>query len=347
MRAETIADEIDVNIFKRVIKTCLAPTDESILLLSDEGTPSSRVAPAIHIAYRRALNELGIPFKQHVQTARFRGEAADPGLIEQLRRLPPRSAIIISMSNRLGSIGRVGLSFRKYARQNQHKFISASSFGGIRSEQAANIIDTFDIDYHDLQRNAARIKASMDAAREIHVTSKEGSDFIVNVDGKTAVANAGDYTRFGTGGNLPCGETYIPPEGRQGVEGTIVVDGSIRLRDQTILAQNPLELRIEKGKIARISDSPEGRMLANTLDWADAHAKNPDGNRRIGEFSMALNKKARVVGATIIDEKTFGTCHIANGSNAWFGGNIYAKIHLDHIIRHPKIHADGKRLLFD
>jgi len=47
---------------------------------------------------------------------------------------------------------------------------------------------------------------------------------------------------------------------------------------------------------------------------------------------------------TIIDEKAHNTAHIAIGSNYWFGGSIYAAIHLDQIFRNPKIYVDGREL---
>ena len=57
-----------------------------------------------------------------------------------------------------------------------------------------------------------------------------------------------------------------------------------------------------------------------------------------------MNPKAKIIGAMIIDDKTLGTAHIGIGSNYWFGGNIYAIIHLDQVFRNPKIYLDGKVL---
>ena len=85
-------------------------------------------------------------------------------------------------------------------------------------------------------------------------------------------------------------------------------------------------------------------MLEQTLLNAEKRAKHPWGIRRIGELGIGINEKARICGPTIINEKTLGTAHIALGSNAWFGGNIYAIVHLDQVFKDPKIWVDGQRI---
>ena len=63
--------------------------------------------------------------------------------------------------------------------------------------------------------------------------------------------------------------------------------------------------------------------------------------RLIEEVSFA-KVKAEIMGVTVIDEKALGTAHIAVGSNAWFGGTIYSKIHLDQVFRDAKVYIDDE-----
>ena len=58
---------------------------------------------------------------------------------------------------------------------------------------------------------------------------------------------------------------------------------------------------------------------------------------KIGELGIGLNKKASLIGCTVVDEKLLDTCHFAIGSNYWFGGPIKSKIHLDQVLKKPKI----------
>lgn len=66
--------------------------------------------------------------------------------------------------------------------------------------------------------------------------------------------------------------------------------------------------------------------------------------RRICELGIGLNPNASIIGAMIVDDKTLGTAHIGIGSNYWFGGNIYAIIHLDQVFKNPTIYFDGELL---
>ena len=111
-----------------------------------------------------------------------------------------------------------------------------------------------------------------------------------------------------------------------------------------MLIKKPIELTIKDGEITEIKGGEEAKQLENTLKWAASVAKNPGNVRRICELGIGLNPKASIIGAMIVDDKTLGTAHIGIGSNYWFGGNIYAIIHLDQVFKNPKIYLDGELL---
>ena len=98
------------------------------------------------------------------------------------------------------------------------------------------------------------------------------------------------------------------------------------------------------GNITEIKGNEEAKQLEATLKWAASVAKNPGNVRRICELGIGLNSNASIIGAMIVDDKTLGTAHIGIGSNYWFGGNIYAIIHLDQVFKNPKIYLDGELL---
>ena len=105
-----------------------------------------------------------------------------------------------------------------------------------------------------------------------------------------------------------------------------------------------LALWILRSSLPEIKGSEEAKELEKTLKWAASVAKNPGNVRRICELGIGLNPKASIIGAMIVDDKSLGTAHIGIGSNYWFGGNIYAIIHLDQVFKNPKIYLDGKLL---
>jgi leucyl aminopeptidase (aminopeptidase T) len=70
-----------------------------------------------------------------------------------------------------------------------------------------------------------------------------------------------------------------------------------------------------------------------------------DGDgRTIAEFGIGTNKKARLTGNVLEDEKVFGTVHIAFGSNKSFGGVTEAGVHIDCVIKDPVVFIDGERV---
>ena len=149
---------------------------------------------------------------------------------------------------------------------------------------------------------------------------------------------------MGKGGNLPAGEIYIPIN-KRAAYGKLVVDGSSRQKDSTVLCdKSPITMYVDGGEVKRIAGGKEARSLEKTYDWAVKRAKFPWGIKLLSELGIGLNEKAKIIGSTIIDEKAKNTAHIATGSNGWFGGNIYAIVHLDQVFKNPTIKIDGKKL---
>ena len=160
---------------------------------------------------------------------------------------------------------------------------------------------------------------------------------------KNAISNDGSYSKPSSGGNLPVGEVYIAPR-KDEVFGKVILDGSIKHRWGTYVVKSPVELDIERGQISEIKGGYEANLLRKSIKWAHNNSKFPWGVRRVGELGIGINPKAKIIGATIVDEKSLGTAHIGIGSNYWFGGSIYSIIHLDQIFRNPRIYVDGTRI---
>jgi len=67
--------------------------------------------------------------------------------------------------------------------------------------------------------------------------------------------------------------------------------------------------------------------------------------RNIAEFAIGTNKKAKLIGVMIVDEKVYGTCHFGIGASKHFGGKIECNGHSDHVIEKPTIYFDGKLIM--
>jgi leucyl aminopeptidase (aminopeptidase T) len=78
----------------------------------------------------------------------------------------------------------------------------------------------------------------------------------------------------------------------------------------------------------------EGKLKASAVE---GYVRNA---RSIGELGVGLNRKAKIVANMLEDEKVYGTCHFAVGSN--YDGDADALIHLDGLVKRPTITTINK-----
>ncbi len=329
-------------ILKKAFSPCLAAHHEKILVVGDTGTEGRMLAPVLSAGYYLAAKDLKLDVKLLLQGIKSKGDDAENAVVQSMSELK-EGIVILAMSDKLGGIGALGKSFRKYVKKYNHRFVSAMGLGDLKTEDAQYFLSAIDVPYKPMQAQHDAVKKMFDDAKEIHVTTPAGTNLYYDIEGIDGISADGNYTLPGTGGNLPAGEVYAPPNGNK-IEGKVVIDGSLRTHLHTMLPRHPVTLKIEKGNIVEISGGKEAKALGETLDWASTQAKNPGSVRRICEFGIGLNPKAQLMGAMIVDDKTLGTAHIGIGSNYWFGGSIYAFIHLDQVFKNPTITFDGKLL---
>lgn len=328
---------------KKVFTPCLGVKDEKMLIVGDIGYENRNVAAVMSGAYYLAAQQMKLDAKLIFQNVKSRGDVSDDDVVQGLSELKAGNIVILNMSDKLGNIQELGKSFRRWITKKNHRFISAMSLGDLATSNIELITKAIDVNYRPLQVQHEEIRKKMDAAKEIHITTPAGTDLHYNKEGIKALKADGNYTMPGTGGNLPAGEVYSPPNGKK-IEGKVVIDGSSRTHEHTLLIRKPIELTIKEGNIVEIKGGEEAKQLENTLKWAASVAKNPGNVRRVCELGIGLNPNASIIGAMIIDDKTLGTAHIGIGSNYWFGGTIYAIIHLDQVFKNPTIYLDGAKL---
>lgn len=335
---------IPIPIFENVFKNNLNVSSEQVLIVGDKGYgPSNLISPILTNAFSVAANNLGISNNVIYQTTKVRGDVADELFLRALKNLPPKSIVIMNLSNRIGDMNYLGKSFRTFCKLRGHRFLSAGSWGSLTNDYLKPIINTLDVDINSLEKEALKLKKKLDDASRVNILTKKGTDLEIGIEKMQAKVATGKYKEPGTGGNLIPAETYIPPAPLK-VDGRVVIDGSIRTNNRTMICKNPVILDIQKGIINSMNESTEARQLKNTLDWAIKRSKLPLNCKKICELGIGLNPKAKIIGATIVDEKTLGTAHVAIGSNSWFGGDIQSIIHLDQVFKNPIFKIDGRLL---
>ncbi|MFH1849964.1 MAG: aminopeptidase [archaeon] len=327
--------------FKKVLIDCLNIQKESVLLIGDLGYPTRRVPPLMLGCYALAAKSLNIPCSLAIQYPKLRGENCDEHVIEALLDSGEKNAIVLCTSGKLGKLDAIGRSFRKFIRERKHKFVSTPSLNDLPTHKYSSLIRAIDIDYRNLRKKGKELQNLFDEGKEIHVTTRKGTDLYYGIEGMKSTANVANLKAYSVGGNIPAGEVFVPCRDKQ-VSGRVVIDASIRIMETTLLIKKPVTIIIEHGEVTEIHGGEEARALESTLRFASETAKFPWGIRRVGEFGVGINSRAKVVGPTIINEKALGTAHIGIGSNAWFGGSIYAITHLDQVFTEPFIKIDGQ-----
>ncbi len=331
---------------KKVLKRCLHARKEKILLIGDKGFFNRRLSPMLTATYLLAAKELGMETTVVLQEPKNKGEFAEDKILKALLDQEEENIIITNVSINVGRLTHVTKSFRGTMRLKSNKFTSMSSLGALTNEHYPVVINAINVDYKKMQKTSAKLKEILDNGKKVQIKTKAGTNLKMSIKGHEAISNNGDYTSPGKGGNMPAGEVYIPPTIGT-ASGKIVVDGSMRHRKGTMLIKEPVIIKVKKGAIQSIKGDIESKMLTETLEWAASIAKRPENVWKIAELGIGINPNCRIIGQTTIDEKTIGTCHIANGSNAWFGGDIHSMIHLDHVLRDVTIIVDGKKIIVD
>lgn len=213
---------------------------------------------------------------------------------------------------------------------------------------------TVNIDYSELAERCKKLSEKFSDAVTVRVTSAGGTDILVPVEGRKPLDDNGDFSKPGSGGNIPAGEVFISPIVGDGIEsgcnGTIVFDGSMTFADGDSILQNPITVKVQGGFVTEISGGAEAKRLLKTISDAEAHSLQmekkgdlPQGQgeiykrnaRNIGELGIGLNPAATITGNMLEDEKAFKTCHFAIGEN--YDGDAPSLIHLDGVVRLPTI----------
>jgi aminopeptidase len=196
----------------------------------------------------------------------------------------------------------------------------------------------------ELLRLCEYYRRSLAGRDKVRITAEDGTDLNFRIKGRPVLVDDGfisreDIARGDVGLNIPSGEIFVAP-----LETT--AEGEIFFENVAIHGFGKVKglwLKFRKGKIAGY-DAFSGK--ANFTNFLKANTGEKD---RIAEFGIGCNPGARYTGGSIIiDEKIFGTVHIAIGNNTGaYHGKNKASSHLDLIkdMRRGQFFADGKLVM--
>ena len=336
--------EKNVSKFYKILKSSLKTNGEDLLIVSDYGKNNNTMASSIAYGYYLAAKKKGLNPTLLFQEPKKGFMNADPHVVQAIKKLEKNNLIILALSNKLGKFSDQN-SFRTFCKNRGHRFLSATGLGDVKTSYLDIFLEAMDVNYARLRKKGLAIKKQWDRANIIRVKTAAGTDVTFNVSGMEAIANIGEYHEPGTGGNMPAGEVYIPPQGYHGVNGKIVIDGSMKTENGALLVSSPLTIKVSDGRVTQL-EGKHAKLLERTFQKFENRAKYPERVRCIGELGVGINPGAVLIGSMIMDEKVMGTGHIAIGSNSWFGGVIKTLYHGDQVFKSPVYYVDDKKMQY-
>jgi leucyl aminopeptidase (aminopeptidase T) len=215
------------------------------------------------------------------------------------------------------------------------KGVRIATFPGITKEV---MIRGMNADYNAISKRTIQLQKILEKGKSVRVTAPAGTDISFNIAGRKIIPSKGLFHAKGESGNLPTGETFLAPvEGTS--NGVFVVDGS--MAGLGLIKNVNIKIEVENGYATKISGGIVAKKLKVMLDKVGKEARN------IAEFGIGTNDSAKLSGVLLEDEKVMGTIHIALGNNVSMGGSVNVPIHLDGVVKKPKVWMDGKLLMKD
>lgn len=186
-------------------------------------------------------------------------------------------------------------------------------------------IGTWDLTEADIRDATDRAKAAiarLNGKNWCRVTSPAGTDVRVCIEGRPALEVTPIKKRGQMMGPVPLWAEVAFAAVEDKTEGRIVVDGimlGIGLKGQV---NEPIEWRVDKGRVVSIEGGPEAQRLKEVIEGVE-------GATVIGEFAFGTSEKSPT--GTPSEKGLLGTVHFALGDNhnAYPGGQNVSVLHLD------------------
>jgi aminopeptidase len=205
-----------------------------------------------------------------------------------------------------------------------------------------NFWEAMQADYVAIGVQAEKVKARLSGAQEVRILADNGTDLTLKIGGRPLECDDGiiseqDIQAGALYLNMPSGEVcFAPPE--YSAQGRAVVEAAF-WQGRVV---RELVLNFDTGLASAIS-AAEGLELFREV----VGGGGKDG-ARLGEFGIGLNPAIeRVIGFTLLDEKIYGTIHLALGENRPLGGTNNSQIHWDLVLSKVTVLVDGLPLLQD
>jgi leucyl aminopeptidase (aminopeptidase T) len=220
----------------------------------------------------------------------------------------------------------------------------AKQFGISPDALVKTFWDAVNSDYAAVQTTGEKVKATLSAGKELHITSPEGTDLKVKVEGRPwfvsdGIISADDIQKGGpaVAVYLPAGEVYTTPVAGS-AEGKIVITQSF-FRGKEI---NNVAIIIVGGKVTSITGSGPGFE-----EWKKAYDAVADPGKDLVSFiDFGINPNLKIWPASKVGNWVqAGMVTIGTGNNLWAGGDNKAGFDVGDHLPGCTVTLDGKAII--
>ena len=174
-----------------------------------------------------------------------------------------------------------------------------------------NFLPTAGVDYEEMRRKGAKIKALIDGLGDNATVRIRncGAELTIRIKPGSAKVEAGPYDKPGMGGNIPAGEVETKAFE---VNGTLALAGPVETRSErgTFIPKEPIFITFKNSKIDTIT-GPDSGDLRWTLEHFKTDILGPLAETFMLEFGIGLNPGAILSAFIVAAEKKRGSAYVS------------------------------------
>ena len=208
----------------------------------------------------------------------------------------------------------------------------------------AMFLHSIDVDYKNMCSLTQHLAKYFLNKNKVKVTTKNGTCVEFSIEGRKPMSLDGVCHKNGGFINLPDGEMCVAPV-EDSMNGVLAFDLSMSPDHKTkwgiagLLNGEIVKVEVKDGRITSFGNGRKAKVMRDLIFNSDKNANC------IAEFAIGTNKKAKITGFILEDEKSLGTIHFAFGSNVSLGGINQSNLHLDAIMGLPDIFVDDAQVM--
>lgn len=321
-----------------LLKKCLGlHRDDIFLLIFDETTQEF---PTV---FEHAANGSGINYEKQFVSKRLQAEgkiAFSNELLESLDR--SRGVLLATTDDEKCSQFRIGLT-SKLRGNNALATMPGASL---------DILSTaLDVDYDNIVQMCRGLTVPLIKAKECKITTFDSRNnphvltFALGGMDRVPIQSLG-IIPIQAWGNVPAGETFVAPL-EESANGEYLVNGAIGT--EKVTSSREALIVFERGRMVRHFHLDDNEPVEHFAQLKATAANNGHSTcwNIIAEFGIGVNKNIdRIHGVQLIDEKKYGTVHVAIGHNAGYGGATKcSSVHCDMTTINPTVELDGLKFI--